>query len=404
MQKNKKIIIITISVIIIVSILIFSSTNFFMMTSFTKNHYVDFPSGYRPWHENYGDPGVVPLVVEGDDRYAQWKLYLTIENPQGQSKSITYYPTVNHPDYMHPDNWLNNGPFYIFIDMYPTWNIIGLYTITALTLEAVSASTWEWEIIDYLDEDYTSRKSIEVRYYPETESTLEIKDSSGQTSNYFVDGEEMNIHYFVKNTFTQTCNCCIRIYVDTNQNGEHDSSEYIYKDECSSSFAPNNIMSGVIQTTADYDKSNNGVLHIGLEIFCYTDDNTVWGVKSNKHSIVTVEGREPPSLSITLTITTNPTGQTILVYPNKQQYNKGDIITLTALEDNLEFIRWTGSYTSTNNPVTIVLNSDTNIIATYRLADGTIPPDSSDTPGFEFLFLLIGILLSVVILKKRQIA
>ena len=373
-----------------------------MMTSFTKNHYVDFPSGYRPWHANYGDPGVIPLVVEGDDSYAQWKLYLTIENPQGQSKSITYYPTVNHPDYNHPDNWLNNGPHYIFVEMYPTWNIIGLYTITSLTLKAVSASTWEWEVIDYLDEEYPSRKSIEVRYYPETESSLEIKDSSGQTATSFVDGEPMNIHYFVKNTGTQTYTCCIRIYVDLNQDGEH-SSEYIYKDECSASygFAPNSIMSGVIQTTADYSKSNNGILDIGMEIFCYTDNNNVWDVMKHEHVIVTVKERTPPSISVTLTTTTNPSGQTILVYPYKQQYNKGDIVTLTAVENDLEFIRWTGSYTSTSNPVTITLNSDTNIIATYRLADGTIPQDSSDTPGFEFLALIGSIFFCIVILKKH---
>lgn len=272
MVKQKKLLIICL--IILLLIILFSSIDFNIL-SFTHHKYVDFPKGSRPWKVNFGDPGSLPLVIQSGE-YAQWKLTVTLKNPVGVSKTVVFYPSINNPDWQHPDNWLENGPFYIFLDMYPTWDTIGLYTLAETTLEAVSTYTWDWVVVDYLDEPSINRKSVQVKYYPSRTNIFKVYNLFGVETNSFNNGETINIYYYVKNICVHNYGYELSIFADIDQNNRYTVGDFLYKEEWDDNFGNNEVITGNIQTIADYNKTINGVFSIGFDEEIYASDNLVW--------------------------------------------------------------------------------------------------------------------------------
>ena len=76
----------------------------------------------------------------------------------------------------------------------------------------------------------------------------------------------------------------------------------------------------------------------------------------------------------TLTVLVNPTGSgTVSRNPDYSTYHYGDVVTLTPTADlGRTFTRWTGDVTSTNNPLTITIQRNTNITATFTQDEYTL--------------------------------
>jgi len=274
MLKQKKILAIILIFSVLIILFVFVD---FEQLSFTRYKYVDFPKGSRPWKTNFGDPGVLPLVVQSGE-YAQWKLTVTLKNPMGVSKTIIYYPVINNPDWEHPDNWLENGPFYVSLNMYFIWDIVGLYTLTETTLEAVSTTTWEWVVVDYLDEPSVNKKSVQVKYYPNRVTIFKVYNSNGVETSSFNNGETMNIYYQVLNTCAYSYEYELNVFADIDQNNKYNLGDFLYKEEWNTNFVNNEVITGTIQTLADYDKTINGVLCIGFDEEIYGNDY-VWTIE-----------------------------------------------------------------------------------------------------------------------------
>ncbi|MCL2067908.1 MAG: hypothetical protein FWG99_10635 [Treponema sp.] len=77
----------------------------------------------------------------------------------------------------------------------------------------------------------------------------------------------------------------------------------------------------------------------------------------------------------TYTLTTNAspiTGGTISLNPDKESYDAGSSVTVTAIPNsNYTFTGWSGAATSTTNPVTIVMDSDKTLTATFTASAPT---------------------------------
>ena len=71
------------------------------------------------------------------------------------------------------------------------------------------------------------------------------------------------------------------------------------------------------------------------------------------------------SITYTLTATTS-SGGTVNLNPTASTYNSGTDVSITAIPSSgYQFIGWSGSVTSTVNPLTITMNGDKSIMATF---------------------------------------
>ena len=73
-------------------------------------------------------------------------------------------------------------------------------------------------------------------------------------------------------------------------------------------------------------------------------------------------------ITYTLTVNVNPSGGgTVSISPNKVSYNPGETVTLTAVPNSgYTFTGWSGSVTGTQNPVTIVMDSNKTVTANFQ--------------------------------------
>ncbi|WP_051227817.1 InlB B-repeat-containing protein [Gillisia sp. JM1] len=102
---------------------------------------------------------------------------------------------------------------------------------------------------------------------------------------------------------------------------------------------------------------------------------TVNGTEVATNSSYTFELTENTNLVANFevrTFTLNVTAQngTVAKNPNQETYNSGDEVVLTATPaDGYEFTSWSGDATGSNNPLTVVMNSNKNITANFTLVN-----------------------------------
>jgi hypothetical protein len=72
----------------------------------------------------------------------------------------------------------------------------------------------------------------------------------------------------------------------------------------------------------------------------------------------------------TYSLTTNSSpsdGGSIDISPNKNSYEEGETVTVTAnLSDGWEFVEWSGDISGTENPIDITVDSDLNLTANFE--------------------------------------
>ena len=89
-------------------------------------------------------------------------------------------------------------------------------------------------------------------------------------------------------------------------------------------------------------------------------------VTMNSHKSITALFTEIPPDPLQLTINTTGSGNVILNPPGGS-YQEGTAVTLTAIPGSgFEFDRWSGDVSSSNNPITIVMNSDKTVNAIFE--------------------------------------
>ncbi|MCJ7758120.1 MAG: ice-binding family protein [Gillisia sp.] len=125
----------------------------------------------------------------------------------------------------------------------------------------------------------------------------------------------------------------------------------------------------------DYNNGDEVVLTAtpdnGYEFTSWSGDAT----GSNNPLTVTINDNKNITANFTAVIvgfTLNVTAQNGSVSKNPDQltYNDGDSVELTATPDSgYEFTSWSGDATGSNNPLTVVMNSNKNITANFTLID-----------------------------------
>jgi hypothetical protein len=261
--------------IIIIAIIILLLAYFLPTLSFTKNYYVDFPQGFRPYHLNYGETDI-PLVVEHGE-YAHWKIEMTLSPPSGSPQSVTFYPTTNHPDTKHPSNWLQSGPFYISIPFSPdVMDCIGLYTITKLDLWATPISGDQSHIdyayrIDYIDpNEPVARRQVHVKYASDMIYTIT------PSSTAIEDGEPISVDVYIKNQCLSWAQLDYCLFVDKNHNGEYDPTDRDLGSGWKDMLGPGAEIIETIPCSLYYSETINGELWLSMKINSY-DTVSVWG-------------------------------------------------------------------------------------------------------------------------------
>ena len=87
-------------------------------------------------------------------------------------------------------------------------------------------------------------------------------------------------------------------------------------------------------------------------------------ITMNANKNITANFTVIPANAYTLNVTAQ--NGTVAKNPNQQTYNSGTAVTLTATAANgYEFSSWSGVATGTNNPLTVVMNSNKNITANF---------------------------------------
>jgi len=392
MKKTK-----IISLLVIIGIIAVAAIYLGPKMSFMEDNYVDFPGGYRPWHEAYGSPGTFPLVVEWDNEYDEWYIELTIKNPSGVSKDITHEPTHNNPNWEHPDNWLVGGPHYIEIDAYDTWDVIGEYEITSLKLHAMFNPTREWHILDKLDtSDSASRRSIEVKHQPDID--VDITLSKTTVDN----GEVVTIDLSLKNEGTSLVSMGYEMYVDIEQSGYH--NEPVILGGFTESFAKGETITESDTYTVNYNHGKYGEIWIAFTSNTYGDD--VFEVNYQEKHILIIDGSVPslscsingPSYSQSKTIdfTSSVSGGEL---PYTYLWDFGDGQTSTQQNPThtyQEYDSYLVSLTVTDNTDKITHDQ---LSITISLDE---PPEPPEAFGFEFMTFIISLISTIYVVNKRK--
>lgn len=110
---------------------------------------------------------------------------------------------------------------------------------------------------------------------------------------------------------------------------------------------------------------NDGVIGLYEAVPPKSWGNTIAGLRASLPELKTCGGTEPTKPKYTLTITA-PTNGSIAASPATATYDSGTSVTLTATAaTNYRFSAWTGASTATTSPVTIVMNGNKTIGATF---------------------------------------
>ncbi|MGM1054474.1 MAG: InlB B-repeat-containing protein [Bacteroidota bacterium] len=142
-----------------------------------------------------------------------------------------------------------------------------------------------------------------------------------------------------------------------------------------SSFTLNlTAQNGTVSKTPNQQTYNDGTQVVltatpnnGYEFTSWSGDAT----GSNNPLTVTMNSDKDITANFTLiesSFTLNVTAQngTVSKNPDQQNYNDGATVILTATPNNgYEFTSWSGDATGSNNPLTVVMNSDKNITANF---------------------------------------
>jgi hypothetical protein len=91
-------------------------------------------------------------------------------------------------------------------------------------------------------------------------------------------------------------------------------------------------------------------------------------VERGLHYLRLVRAATTATSSYTLTITTAGTGSGVVSPSGVTTYTAGTVVTLTAVPNSTSlFIGWSGALNSSTNPVTLTMNSDRTITATFQI-------------------------------------
>ncbi len=104
----------------------------------------------------------------------------------------------------------------------------------------------------------------------------------------------------------------------------------------------------------------------------------------------------PELLQKSFALTTNTEGKgSVVSEPDAEEYARGDEVTLTAVPDEgWEFSHWSGDLTGSENPKTVVMDSDKAVTANFNVVDmtgkwlGTISVDFNGTDELEVGFYI----------------
>jgi hypothetical protein len=134
---------------------------------------------------------------------------------------------------------------------------------------------------------------------------------------------------------------------------------------------PNGSLTGVISQTVNYGEDGTPVLAVPNTDYHFVDwsDGSTANPRTDTNVMSDVDVTANFALDIpdqySLTIIIDGMG-IVSVDPDKSLYDDGDVITLTATSDpRWSFIGWSGDLVSMVNPVTIVMDEDKIITATF---------------------------------------
>ncbi len=447
--KFKKFIILGVVALLIIGILLYSTSDNKLQLE-TENNLIYFQSNYQKPPMNYGESMVVPMVVEFVDDYDDWKVDMIIDMPDGPWRETTYTST----------NSLNDGPYYFNVVFAGrTWDQIGEWEVQKVELFAKPSTGGEYEL---LDRETGDRSYISVKYEPEflvTVNTCEPGDTTYTQKSQWDDGDEMAMTYSINNFGSGTCTVRYTIYADINENGEYDpGTDHEFWGNIIPDMAPgatscmnidsNNFDLCVHSETADYGLDGSELI-VGIEVEAYASDH------HTKYFYNNVDININEVIRHTLTVTTDPTGESVIFSPDEDYYEQNQVVLITA-EINAStvpyqnFLEWSGDgitfENKNDNPLTIIMTGDTILVANYILdytppldTDGDGIPDSMDNcptsynpgqednngyrdndgigdacenlpkppeepsllPGFELISFIMGLLICIFIVKKK---
>ncbi len=182
-----------------------------------------------------------------------------------------------------------------------------------------------------------------------------LSDNTTMTGNYiaYVDGV-----FGDSGTFTMHRSCTYTLTLSMNPPG----SGSVTKNPNKSTYCPGEQVTLTANPNSGYVFSSWS----GVD----SSSGTTASVTINGNRTVTANFSQ---ISVyTLTANISPPGSgSVTKNPNKVSYNLGEVVTLSAIPNaGYTFTNWTGDQTGTNNPVTILMNSNKTITANFTVQPG----------------------------------
>jgi hypothetical protein len=88
-------------------------------------------------------------------------------------------------------------------------------------------------------------------------------------------------------------------------------------------------------------------------------------------TILTITGctEDTPPTMYTLSVTSNPT-ESGTINPTTGEYEEGTEVTITVTPNlNYEFDKWSGSWSGSESPLTLIMDGDKNLVGNFKLMD-----------------------------------
>lgn len=151
------------------------------------------------------------------------------------------------------------------------------------------------------------------------------------------------------------------------------------------SVSANPAVGGTVVKTPNQATYNSGSLvsvtatsNVGYTFINWTEGATIVSTNTNYSFLINANRNLVANFSInsyTLTVTTNPAaGGTVTKNPDQPSYNFGTSVQLTAVPNSdYTFTSWSGDASGSANPLTVVMNSNKNIVANFTAVAPIVP-------------------------------